>query len=271
MKAFREYLKEGWYLSEGNVPFRAFWNTKRIGGAAWFQNRRDFDPHDYGPLNLDIICRPLSDAEVEEFRNGKPQGFTVTTTPAFLPFKDQPLALARQNAWYVTEEGVLFEAQWVLSQGSRPKRRWVQHLKQSEKEAWFQPLNPDLKCRALTSEEFQQYLKPAPTSLESLQQREAALESELKTLQETIKGQLYKLRDQRCLDLAKLLTREIVDALVPEHGRTSCSDTDLSNGYAARAGDSCRCSRCFLLTVLKEKYMDPEFVLEVQVVKDPIL
>lgn len=272
MKTFREYLKEGWYLTEGNVPFRACWR-KRNGTQVWLQDRREFDPGDYGPLDLDVPCRPLSDQEVDEYRKGiRKEGFVVTATPAnklFIPFKEQPQAQALQNAWYITEEGVLFEAQWLLSQ-RRNKRHWVQHLKHAGQEPWHQPLDLDLKCRALTAEEFQQYLKPAKTSLESLRQRETALESELKALQETIKGQLQALRDQRSLDLAKLLTREIVDALVPEHGRTSCSDTDLCNGYAAGAGSTCRCSRCFLLTVLKEKYLDPGYVFEVHVTYDPI-
>lgn len=45
------------------------------------------------------------------------------------------------------------------------------------------------------------------------------------------------------------LTRPAIDIMVPEHGRTSCSDTNTINGWGSRE-NSIRCTRCFLLNLL---------------------
>jgi hypothetical protein len=54
------------------------------------------------------------------------------------------------------------------------------------------------------------------------------------------------------------ITKEIVDAIAPEHGRTSCNDNDLANrfgGWSDRYNEKTgkkvihypRCNRCYLL------------------------
>lgn len=59
------------------------------------------------------------------------------------------------------------------------------------------------------------------------------------------------------------ITQELVDFLVPEHGRTSCSDEHLSNGHYDITEESLkgvvirrnfvapRCNRCFLLECIR--------------------
>ena len=78
------------------------------------------------------------------------------------------------------------------------------------------------------------------------------------------------------------LTREWVDAAAPNHGRTSCSDENLSNGYYTLKEETVRgvvvkrdfdvhprCNRCFLLERLREQEngitMDPNVEIEVGV------
>jgi hypothetical protein len=46
------------------------------------------------------------------------------------------------------------------------------------------------------------------------------------------------------------VTRDALDALVPEHGRTSCSDDNRRNGFGSNGSDFPRCNRCALLDVL---------------------
>jgi len=78
-----------------------------------------------------------------------------------------------------------------------------------------------------------------------------------------------------------ILTRDVINILTPTHGRTSCSDTDPSNGsyklkeeklqgivISRRYEWTPRCSRCFLLdhegcdTDLMEIKVIPEIRLE---------
>ncbi len=52
-----------------------------------------------------------------------------------------------------------------------------------------------------------------------------------------------------------MTAREFIDLVVPEHGRTSCSDEDRSNGFFTRGnGDKWhgRCTRCMYLEILDE-------------------
>ena len=55
-----------------------------------------------------------------------------------------------------------------------------------------------------------------------------------------------------------------IDALllfIPEHGRTSCSDANLSNRYLTEYGLP-RCVRCFVLDAKNCSYWDPTVDLE---------
>lgn len=58
------------------------------------------------------------------------------------------------------------------------------------------------------------------------------------------------------------LTKEMVDIIVPEHTRTSCSDTHVDNGWYCSGGTIPRCTRCALLDAVGG-YWDRDFVLEV--------
>lgn len=44
--------------------------------------------------------------------------------------------------------------------------------------------------------------------------------------------------------------KELIDMIAPEHGRTSCSDTDLNNGLYSNTHFT-RCLRCTLLQIEK--------------------
>lgn len=72
------------------------------------------------------------------------------------------------------------------------------------------------------------------------------------------------------------VTKEWVDIVCPEHGRTSCSDTDLGNvsgGWNGKFDENTgkkviqypRCNRCYLLDHLNEKFDDLAFAVEVEV------
>lgn len=50
--------------------------------------------------------------------------------------------------------------------------------------------------------------------------------------------------------LHKVLSNEDVNGLVPEHGRTSCSDANLANGWGS--GNPPRCTRCALIEFIEE-------------------
>ena len=52
--------------------------------------------------------------------------------------------------------------------------------------------------------------------------------------------------------------RELVDLLIPEHGRTSCSDANLNNGIETDDGNF-RCSRCMLLDLVEGNVSPEEF------------
>lgn len=73
------------------------------------------------------------------------------------------------------------------------------------------------------------------------------------------------------------LTREIVDVVAGEHGRTSCSDKDLANSFGGWSGKYSpetgakvimypRCNRCYLLANLGCDTNDLEFKMETSLV-----
>lgn len=48
--------------------------------------------------------------------------------------------------------------------------------------------------------------------------------------------------------------RQLIDIIRPVHGRTSCTDDDLSNGfYSRKDGSQHKCSRCALLQIIDPK------------------
>jgi len=72
-----------------------------------------------------------------------------------------------------------------------------------------------------------------------------------------------------------IITQEFIDIVAPEHGRTSCSDTDTGNGYGGQDGFDPktgepnirypRCNRCYLLRHIGEDTSTLEFVPVVDV------
>lgn len=72
-------------------------------------------------------------------------------------------------------------------------------------------------------------------------------------IQEERNRRAEALRQERlakCEEWSKKLTREIVDFITPEHGRTSCCDSNPCNGYYDHR-NTYRCARCFLLDILE--------------------
>lgn len=51
-----------------------------------------------------------------------------------------------------------------------------------------------------------------------------------------------------------MTARELINIIQPEHGRKSCSDEDLNNGFYSNDGYT-RCMRCTLLEILKTGYL----------------
>jgi hypothetical protein len=71
-------------------------------------------------------------------------------------------------------------------------------------------------------------------------------------------------RDRYADNLVAVLTKEGIDAFVPDHARTSCSDLDLGNGWGA-AEYGPRCNRCALLEALRGDGWPRDFVLDVSI------
>lgn len=65
---------------------------------------------------------------------------------------------------------------------------------------------------------------------------------------------------------------ELVDILAPRHGRTSCSDENISNGLCSNGSDSPpRCYRCALLEVARGPYVwPPELRIELTITWSPV-
>ena len=60
------------------------------------------------------------------------------------------------------------------------------------------------------------------------------------------------------------ITKEVIEILTPEHGRTSCSDDFPQNGYP-NANGYYRCNRCALLRILENGYGEDEVTIDVSV------
>jgi hypothetical protein len=78
------------------------------------------------------------------------------------------------------------------------------------------------------------------------------LEAEIRELQDELdrrteqRKQIKEARRSELLEKqCNLLTRELIDAFVPEHERTSCNDSDPNNGWNGNSGYDC--IRCALL------------------------
>ena len=74
--------------------------------------------------------------------------------------------------------------------------------------------------------------------------------------------------------MGMILTKEIIDVLTPEHGRTSCDDDNISNSFGGWTGKYNedtgqkvirypRCNRCYLLDNIGSDIDSLEFKIEV--------
>lgn len=54
---------------------------------------------------------------------------------------------------------------------------------------------------------------------------------------------------------------EFIDLINPEHGRTSCSDEDINNGFYTRNGETWhgRCRRCLMLEIANGRSIPEDY------------
>ncbi len=64
---------------------------------------------------------------------------------------------------------------------------------------------------------------------------------------------------------AAAMTKGVADAFAPKHGRTSCSDANLANGWSY--DNFPRCNRCALLQLANGASIDGNFLLRLEIVK----
>jgi hypothetical protein len=69
------------------------------------------------------------------------------------------------------------------------------------------------------------------------------------------------LRTERWEALKGVLTEQLLNVLLPEHGRTSCSDVNLGNGLS---DNGVRCTRCALLELIRDE-ITPESLAEANI------
>jgi hypothetical protein len=112
-------------------------------------------------------------------------------------------------------------------------------------------------------------LPEARTSQELAQYSIDDLKRELLVREQQEKARLRNLHRERSIALAEGLNIQIIDALVPQHGRTSCDDTNLANGWNSSDEVLPRCNRCALLQALHGKSWPEEFSLHAVIERNP--
>ena len=86
------------------------------------------------------------------------------------------------------------------------------------------------------------------------------LQAEVARRAQAEQSRLYDERLKRWTAIHAILTQEVVDAFVPRHGRTSCSDDDTQNSLHTDAGAP-RCNRCAFLDLLRGGNSPSDFAL----------
>ncbi len=78
----------------------------------------------------------------------------------------------------------------------------------------------------------------------------AGIETELKS----IKEEQEALREEK-LNAKIAYIREHADVILPllEHDRTSCSDTNVDNGFGSRGDNGYRCAKCALIELIQHE------------------
>lgn len=101
-------------------------------------------------------------------------------------------------------------------------------------------------------------------STKELEEQRARIDSELRERAEQARQEAIKVAEGRRDHFLSILTRDMVNLLIPEHRRGSCDDQSLENSYIYNG--SVRCDRCYALEVLKTQWMDhsvtPKLVFE---------
>jgi len=87
------------------------------------------------------------------------------------------------------------------------------------------------------------------------------LRAELKRREDDRKEKQLADHAWRFSNPASWLTLELIERLAPVHVRTSCSDTDVSNGLSR--GGRFRCIRCALLDIRRENHFPTSLVMRV--------
>jgi hypothetical protein len=122
---------------------------------------------------------------------------------------------------------------WMIFEAARIRRQGPEDLV-------IEPVRVCLGSRIAGEEPMQKMeLAEMPTE---------ALEAELQRRRDEAAALRRQKNEQRRAAQLKLLQLPgFLDALVPEHGRTSCSDENPLNGWGARSDGGHRCWRCALL------------------------
>ena len=95
-----------------------------------------------------------------------------------------------------------------------------------------------------------------------------ALAKEIARREEVKTRKLIKENRERLAKLQSVLTMDIIDALMPTHGRTSCSNQDPSNGFGSNGMyDQPRCNKCALIELMNSRWADipPGYLLHFEV------
>lgn len=87
------------------------------------------------------------------------------------------------------------------------------------------------------------------------------LEYELAKRKEARQRAAEQLHAEYSVKLAQHLTMDIINTLAPNHGRTSCSDSNYANGWGS-ADYGARCTRCALIDSM-HGYTEPGFIFEI--------
>ena len=74
-----------------------------------------------------------------------------------------------------------------------------------------------------------------------------------------------------------ILTQDMIDIIAPEHGRTSCDDSNLANACGGWSGHYNpgngtkeviypRCTRCYLMDHVGEDHLSLDFQIEISLI-----
>lgn len=109
---------------------------------------------------------------------------------------------------------------------------------------------------APTAFELKEQIRKQQAELDEARRTASQADTIVRSKSEALKKTHETLQGLRDMALLGVLSPEVINALAPEHSRTSCMDTNTCN-----AGD---CPRCSLLDAHRVGYIDFDFRFEVQ-------